>query len=182
MLSIISGSVAALTVRPVIVIVLPPKVPVTEVVPAVNGSGDQTTELVTLPVVESLYVAVIVNPVESKDSPAVYVVLVGEVEPLERELTTFVTVTVQVFEYCVPLIVAFAVIVAVPAATPVTVMFAPLADEDELMLATELFDVVHVIVPLFEAVADNVVVLPTEMLADELLIVTPSLFTGVFEP
>ena len=54
LLSIITGSVEALTVKPVIVIDLPPKVPVTEVVPAVNGSGVQTTELVTFPVVESL--------------------------------------------------------------------------------------------------------------------------------
>ena len=101
---------------------------------------------------------------------------------MERELTTLVTVTVQVLEYCVPSIVALAVIVAVPAATPVIVTFAPLAVEDELKLATELFDVVHEIVPLFDAVADKMVVLPTEILADELLIVTPALLTGVVPP
>ena len=68
----------------------------------------------------------------------------------------------------------FAVIVAVPAPTPVMVIFAPLADEEELMLATELFDVVQVMVPLSVEVADNVVVLPTEMLAVDALIDTPT--------
>ena len=112
-----------------------------------------------------------------------YVVFVGEVEPFDKELTTFVTVTEHVEEYSFPLIVRFAVIVAVPAATPVIVMFAPLADEDELILATELFDVVQVIAPLSVEVADNVVVLPTETLAVEALIETPSAAaTGVFEP
>ena len=51
--------------------VFAPKVPVTEVVPTVNGSGDQTTELVTFSDVESVYVAVIVSPVGSNDSPAI---------------------------------------------------------------------------------------------------------------
>ena len=78
---------------------------------------------------------------------------------------------------------ALAVIVAVPAETPVMVIFAPLAEEDELMLATELFDVVQEIVPLLDAVADNVVELPTEILAEELLMVTPTFgVIGVLEP
>ena len=75
-----------------------------------------------------------------------------------------------------------AVIVAVPAETPVIVMFAPLADEDELKLATELFDVVQVIVPLSVDVADKVVVPPTVTLAVDALIETPLVFTGVVSP
>ena len=64
-----------------------------------------------------------------------------------------------------------------------TVMFAPLAEVDELKDTTELFDVIHVIVPLSVDVADKVVVLPTETLAVDLLIERPSTaFTGVFEP
>ena len=62
------------------------------------------------------------------------------------------------------------------------VIFAPLLDEEELILATELFDVVQEIEELLDDVADKVVVLPTETLADEALIVTPSLFTGVVSP
>ena len=73
-------------------------------------------------------------------------------------------------------------IVAVPAETPVTVIFAPLADDEELMLATELFDVVQVIVPLSVDVADKVVVLPTVTLAVDALIETPLLLTGVLVP
>ena len=77
----------------------------------------------------------------------------------------------------------FAVIVAVPAETPVTVTLAPLALEVELKDATELFDVDHVIVPLSVEVADKVVELPTLILSLALLIVTPVLgVTGVFSP
>ena len=125
----------------------------------------------------------IVKPAGLNDSPAVYVVFEGDVEPLDNELTTLVTVTVHVAEYCFPLIVRFAVIVAVPAETPVTVMFEPLDDEEELIDATELFDVVQEIVPLSVEVADSVVVLPTETLAVDALIETPSVAcVGVFEP
>ena len=80
----------------------------------------------------------------------------------------------QVAEYNVLLIVAFAVIVAVPADPPVKVMLVPLLEEAELKDTTLLLLVVHEIVLSLLDVAEIVVVLPVTIVSVDLLIETPT--------